>query len=348
METSKNKKDIFTIGKDPEKQKFIETHTYDNISLFSPGKNTLFDSIIKNNQNNLYNFNIENEGLNQNKDKQNIGETSEEKIKDKNNMMKLKVILNYAYQKDYFEFCLPVKIFYNAETHLYQFSLNDILDIIHDYINNKTIFLNENYGISYYTNDENKTGNNIINLDEENENNIKQYFFIGNYPLNKNIIYFINIPSDGILYLKFRKKISKEKSLRYDIFEEENEEEIEENERQNNEKAELNYNVNSKRANEKKIGYIIKKVFYWKGLRKYTDNKMSLIEAAANVGLSKKTLDEYYNQIKEGKRYNFDFNKHKKDKVNILRGYVKKMNEKNQDNKKNVENKEKTKKKKNK
>ena len=56
---------------------------------------------------------------------------------------------------------------------------------------------------------------------------------------------------------------------------------------------------------------------------------MSLIEAAKNVGLSKKTLDEYFNQIKEGIRYNFDFNKHKKDKVNILRGYVKKMN--NQD-----------------
>ena len=53
---------------------------------------------------------------------------------------------------------------------------------------------------------------------------------------------------------------------------------------------------------------------------------MSLIDAAENVGLSKKTLDEYLNQIKEGKKYNFDFNKHKKDKVNVLRGYVKKMN----------------------
>ena len=56
---------------------------------------------------------------------------------------------------------------------------------------------------------------------------------------------------------------------------------------------------------------------------------MSLNEAAKNVGLSKKTLDEYFNQIKEGKKYNFDFNKHKKDKVNILRGYVKKMNNNN-------------------
>ena len=117
--------------------------------------------------------------------------------------------------------------------------------------------------------------------------------------------------------------------MRYDIFEEENEEEIEEVVEQNKNTAQLNYNVESKRANEKRIGFVVKKVFQWKGFRKYTDNKMSLIDAAENVGLSKKTLDEYLNQIKEGKRYNFDFNKHKKDKVNILRGYVKKMN--NQD-----------------
>ena len=114
--------------------------------------------------------------------------------------------------------------------------------------------------------------------------------------------------------------------MRYDIFEEE----IEEVAEQNKSTAQLNYNVDSKRANEKRIGFVVKKVFQWKGFRKYTDNKMSLLEAAKNVHLSKKTLDEYFNQIKEGKKYNFDFNKHKKDKVNnILRGYVKKMN--NQD-----------------
>ena len=117
--------------------------------------------------------------------------------------------------------------------------------------------------------------------------------------------------------------------MRYDIFEEENEEEIEEVAEQNKNTAQLNYNVDSKRANEKRIGFVVKKVFQWKGFRKYTDNKMSLIEAAKNVRLSKKTLDEYFNQIKEGKKYNFDFNKHKKDKVNIPRKKIKKMN--NQD-----------------
>ena len=162
--------------------------------------------------------------------------------------------------------------------------------------------------------------------------------------MDKNVNYFVNIPTDGVLYLKLRKRISKIKSLRYDIFEEENEEEGEDVWEDKKGNAELNYNTKSKRANEKKIGYIIKKVFYWKGYRKYTDNKMSLIEAAEHVGLTKKTLDEYFNQIKEGTKYNFDFNKHKKDKVNILRGYVKKMNNNNIDKVKKVKVKNKDKK----
>ena len=284
METSKPK--VFNISKDPKKTKFMEAHTFNNIPQFIP-------NYINKNK-------LTNDEINKGK-------------------IKLKVILNYSYQKDYFIFCLPTKIIYNQEQNVKQFCLNDIIDLIYSYSNDKTIFLNENYSISYYTNDDNN----------EKEEVIKSYCFIGNYPLDKNINYCINIPSDGILYLKFRKRISKVKSLRYDIFEEENEEEIEEVAEQNKNTAQLNYNVESKRANEKRIGFVVKKVFQWKGFRKYTDNKMSLIEAAKNVRLSKKTLDEYLNQIKEGKRYNFDFNKHKKDKVNILRGYVKKMN--NQD-----------------
>ena len=78
--------------------------------------------------------------------------------------------------------------------------------------------------------------------------------------------------------------------MRYDIFEEENEEEIEEVAEQNKSTAQLNYNVESKRANEKRIGFVVKKVFQWKGFSKYTDNKMSLIDAVRNVGLNKKNI----------------------------------------------------------
>ena len=343
MEAQDNQKDIFEISKDPEKKQFKLSHTYNNIIPFTPGQNSLYDSIIDNNRKNINNSNEDIFHKNQNKEKEIY--TNETIIKNINRI-KLRVILNYSYQKDFYEFCLPTKIIYNKEQNTFQFLLNDIIDIIESYANDKTIFLNDKYSISYYTNDENKNVNNSINLNEENDEDIIPYYFIGNFPLDKTVNYYINIPTDGVLYLKFRKRISKINSLRYDIYEEENEEENEDNLENNQGNAELNYNTKSKRAKEKKIGYIIRKVFEWKGFRKFTDNKMSLIDAAANVGLSKKTLDEYFNQIKEGKKYNFDFNKHKKDKVNILRGYVKKMNNNNMDGSKKIEKKRKTKNKK--
>ena len=339
METQDNQKEIFNISKDPKKKEFKLFHTYNNIIPFEPGHDKFYDKIIENNQKYLNYLNNENNNIKKDKE-----DDINEKILQKINKIKLKVIVNYAYQKDFFEFYLPTKITFNKEQNLFQFLLNDIIDILSSYSNNKTFFLNENYGISYYTNDENQNLNIGINLDEENEEDIRPYYFIGNFPLDKNVNYFVNIPTDGVLYLKLRKRISKIKSLRYDIFEEENEEEGEDVWEDKKGNAELNYNTKSKRANEKKIGYIIKKVFYWKGYRKYTDNKMSLIEAADHVGLSKKTLDEYFNQIKEGTKYNFDFNKHKKDKVNILRGYVKKMNNNNIDKIKKVKVKNKDKK----
>lgn len=310
METN-TKKQVFNIMKDPEKREFIKTHTFDNIPQYNPELFPSNDQKKNINQDNLNNIKLN--------DENNLNLEHSQEVKEYKDKIKLKTIVNYSYQSDYFIFNLPTKIIYNKETKVYQFLLNDIINLIHSYINNKSLFLNEDYSISYYTCDEKMD----IDIEDKNLEDIKTYFFIGNYPLDDNTNYFINVPSDGCLYLKLRKRISKVKSLRYDIFEEENEEEIDDMPEQINEKAEKE---KSKRAKEKRIGYIIKKVFEWKGFRKYTDNRMSLIEAADKVGLSKKTLDEYFNQIKEGKKYNFDFNKHKRDKVNILRGYVKKMN----------------------
>ena len=64
--------------------------------------------------------------------------------------------------------------------------------------------------------------------------------------------------------------------------------------------------------------------------------KLTLQQAAEEVNLSKKSLDEYLNQLLLGKQYGFNFNAHKNDKVGILRGYVKKQQNKekgNNDNK---------------
>jgi len=51
--------------------------------------------------------------------------------------------------------------------------------------------------------------------------------------------------------------------------------------------------------------------------------RYSLDDAAKKVGVSKKSLDDYFLQLKFGKRLGFDFEKYKNEKVGVLRKYVK-------------------------
>ena len=51
--------------------------------------------------------------------------------------------------------------------------------------------------------------------------------------------------------------------------------------------------------------------------------RYSLDDAAAKVGVSKKSLDDYLLQMRFGKKYGFDFQKHKHEKVGVLRTFVK-------------------------
>lgn len=52
---------------------------------------------------------------------------------------------------------------------------------------------------------------------------------------------------------------------------------------------------------------------------------MPLNEAADKVKIAKKTLDDYLLQVRCGKRYGFDFNKNRNDRIGKLRSYVKDM-----------------------
>lgn len=45
--------------------------------------------------------------------------------------------------------------------------------------------------------------------------------------------------------------------------------------------------------------------------------------AAREIGVAKKTLDDYKNQIKLGEKFNFDFNKHSFERIGVLRAYIK-------------------------
>ena len=89
------------------------------------------------------------------------------------------------------------------------------------------------------------------------------------------------------------------------------------------------------RTKERKIGYIIEKVARWRNLYNGVVNskgehiRMTLEESAMQVGISKKSLDDYLLQLRYalhsfGRRFGFNFQEHKDEKVGVLRAYVKK------------------------
>ena len=87
-----------------------------------------------------------------------------------------------------------------------------------------------------------------------------------------------------------------------------------------------------KRTKERSIEEIIQKVSLWRRLyngvlRDGNLVRYSLEEAATKVNVSKKSLDDYLLQLRFGKKYEFDFQKHKHNKVGVLRAFVKKMKE---------------------
>ena len=57
--------------------------------------------------------------------------------------------------------------------------------------------------------------------------------------------------------------------------------------------------------------------------------RMSLEEAADKVSVSKKSLDDYLSQLRQGRALGFDFNQHKDQKVGYLRQFVKENSNKN-------------------
>eukprot|EP00826_Nyctotherus_ovalis_P040706 TRINITY_DN4034_c0_g1_i6.p1 TRINITY_DN4034_c0_g1~~TRINITY_DN4034_c0_g1_i6.p1 ORF type:complete len:168 (-),score=37.40 TRINITY_DN4034_c0_g1_i6:126-629(-) len=83
------------------------------------------------------------------------------------------------------------------------------------------------------------------------------------------------------------------------------------------------------RTKERKIGQVIDQVGVWRRYYNgYTDYhgkvvKLSLDEAALKVGIPKKSLDDYFLQLRLGKVYGFNFNEHKDENVGVLRAFIK-------------------------
>ena len=222
------------------------------------------------------------------------------------NCIKCFVSVSYCYSQATFNKFINIK----PLDHIH-ISLNDILEDL-----SKSISLN-NFAISYC----------------EYDNNSNIYINIGKYPLDKNYLIgynnqsLINSDITTNIRIKLRQIITKKFPLKQEFIEEDVE-------NLEDKKIKDFINNNSRRAKERKIGYIIKKVFLWKtlynGIYSTDENgnkikiKYTLEQAATKTGISKKSLDDYLIQLRIGKFLNFNFTEHKNDKVGILRAFVKK------------------------
>ena len=240
-----------------------------------------------------------------------------ENLKDKkSDIVNLKVFLSLSYHLESFEFTLPASTRKNIETGNIEFNMGDILETI--FQNLVQDFLN-NYFLSYYMKGVE---------DRENDlNTAKVYKYLGEINLEKikkkeNL--FFEIPEDKVIYLKLWQKIKKENLLNPSFFDE-NEEEYSNQIFQdiNLDEDEEEEKKGSGRVREKTIGFAIIKVCKWEKIREKSKNKITLDDAAKSIGMAKKTLDDYKNQIKEGKKNNFNFNKYYKCKMNVLKDYNK-------------------------
>jgi hypothetical protein len=215
------------------------------------------------------------------------------------------------------------------------------IKILHAYTEETKIFQNQliNFNSeekSMYLNEILETFSTKNNIDLKNKAisyydfDLKYYVYCGIFPFNTQII----IPFDenalkslqepNTIQIKIRTIQSKFSLLKMDITEE-NQGNLDEQ----NQNAHIN--EKSKRSKERKIGYIIEKVFLWRKLYNgFIDEsgnlvKLTLEEAAERVGISKKSLDDYLIQLRIGKIYGFNFNEHKNEKVGALRAFVKKQ-----------------------
>ena len=79
---------------------------------------------------------------------------------------------------------------------------------------------------------------------------------------------------------------------------------------------------------ERKIKNAIECVKVWRGIYEESGHKVSLMEAAKTMKISKKSLDDYFLQLRLGELYGFDFSKNLNKGVGILRSYIKEKSNK--------------------
>jgi len=240
--------------------------------------------------------------------------------------LQAKITLSYSYckgEQNLEQVPLLVKSNLNDERKNLYFTINDLTNEINLNLGNKMNLKDK--AISYY--------DNVLNV----------YIYCGIFPIKNQIIIPINqiirenlenkIEEELIevlkkqkidIKLKVRNIQSKLNLLKMELIEENQTNLDEHNQNQN-------ISSEAKRSKERKIGYVIEKVFLWRKLYNgFTDDsgtfvKLTLEEAAERVGIAKKSLDDYLIQLRIGKSNGFNFNEHKNDKVGVLRSFVRRQ-----------------------
>ncbi len=102
----------------------------------------------------------------------------------------------------------------------------------------------------------------------------------------------------------------------------------------NDSRSEMNQNniqgyFERPKTKERTVAYVIQKVTQWRRLyngyydKDFNHQRLSLEDAADQVGVSKKSLDDYLSQLRSGRQCGYDFNTFKNEKVGHLRKFVK-------------------------
>ena len=187
-------------------------------------------------------------------------------------------------------------------------------------------------------------------------NEASDYVFYGPEPIDHNIcINSSELGKGNLIKIKIinylDKKMLNVNNKTDEIKElDENDEESELNESNKGNGSEntvQNFFESEARRRERRIGYIIEKVHAWRKLYNgfYNENgehtRYSLDQAAELLGISKKSLDDYLLQIRLGRKFGFDFNKYRNERVGNLREFVKKHRNKDNNQIKNKDNKNK-------
>jgi hypothetical protein len=157
--------------------------------------------------------------------------------------------------------------------------------------------------------------------------NVDDYVYVGTEPLDDNFY----ISKDDVDFDCIKIKMVSYLEDKY----------IKKTEKQLFEKKDNKNKIKDKRTKERRIGFIVEKVNAWRKLyngfynEKGEHIRYSLDQAAKIIDVSKKSLDDYLLQLRLGRKYGFDFNLNKNNKVGVLRAFVKKHRIKGGDAKEN-------------